>query len=126
MPNALAQRILQVIDIAPHFIGYRVPITESISRSRNIGNHDHHFATQSQFEMNIQRVDTFLSGSQLQFYDKQHTWYSIALEALVQFDYQLHTRLELVEQFEAETERRTLLTVIEYAPTVGDQLSSSL
>jgi hypothetical protein len=41
--------------------------------------------------MFVKSVDTFISGSQLQFGDGERTWYGIALDYVVRIDcYDLH------------------------------------
>jgi hypothetical protein len=86
-------------------------ISESISRSRIIGGHDRHFATQSQFAMRVKRVDTLFSGSQLQFGDGECTWYGIALDCVVRIDDHDPQRLEIAGHFETKMERQTIIRI---------------
>jgi hypothetical protein len=101
--------IIKLLEITPTFVNHPVVINESITRSRNIGGHDRHFATQSQFAMMVKSVDTLISGSQLQLADGDHTWYGIALECVVHIDDHDPQQLEIVEHFETEIERRTII-----------------
>lgn len=101
--------IAKLLEIAPTFVNHHIMISESISRSRLIGGHDRHFATQSQFAMMVKDIHTFSSGSQLQFADGDHTWYGIALDCVVSLEHQHPRRLEIIEHFESQTERRTII-----------------
>jgi hypothetical protein len=101
--------IAKLLEIAPTFVNRHVVISESISRSRLIGGHDRHFATQSQFAMMVKSVDTLISGSQLQFGDGERTWYGIALDCIVRIDDHDPQRLEIAEHFETEMERLTII-----------------
>ena len=103
--------IAKLLEITPTFVNHHVVINESISRSRIIGGHDRHFATQSQFAMVVKGVHTLISGSQLQFDDGQHSWYGIALEWVVRIDNHDPQRLEIVEHFETKMERRTIIHI---------------
>jgi hypothetical protein len=71
----------------------------------------------------VKSVDTFISGSQLQFADGEHTWYGIALDYVVHIDDHDPRRLEIVEQFETEMERRTIIRLTSEA--VAAYLTSS-
>jgi hypothetical protein len=101
--------IIKLLEITPTLVNHAVEINESISRRRNISGHDRHFATQSQFALTVKSVDTLISGTQLQFGDGAHTWYGIALDCVVHIDDHDPQRLEIVEHFETEMERRTII-----------------
>ena len=103
--------IAKLLEITPRFVNHHVVINESISRSRIIGGHDRHFATQSQFAMMVKSVDTLISGSQLQFGDGECIWYGIALECVVRIDDHDPQRLEIVEHFETKMERQTTIRI---------------
>jgi len=103
--------ITNLQEIAPTFVDHHVVINESISRSRTLGGHDRHFATQSQFAMVVKHIHTFISGTQLQFDNGERTWYGIALDCVVSIDATDPKRLEIVEHFETETERKTVIRI---------------
>jgi hypothetical protein len=103
--------IAKLLEITPTFVNYHVVINETISRSRTLGGHDRHFATHSQFAMVVKHIHTLVSGTQLQFDNGERTWYGIALDCVVRIDDHDPERLEIVEQFEAETERKTLIYI---------------
>lgn len=103
----------ELLELAPSLIGRRVSIRESISRSRDVGGHDRHFATSSQLTLQVRTTDTALSGAQLQFDDGAQTWYGVALAAVVEVQYEEGQQLRIVEQFETRTERLTVITILE-------------
>lgn len=105
--------VLRLLELAPLLEGKRVTIWESISRSRNVGGHDRHFAASSQVRITVQRINTLLSGTQLQLADGADQWYGVALDAVVDVQYIDGQRLEIREQFETHTERLTVISIME-------------
>lgn len=91
--------------------GSEIFISESVSRSRELG-HDRHFATRSVFFMRLREVGTAFSGSVLMLdgeADGRAVSYQIALDAVTTADVESHA-VVLVEQFEQHTERRSEMT----------------
>jgi hypothetical protein len=109
---------LRLLDRAPSLVNRRIQIREYVSRSRNLGRIDRHFATNTQFSMNVAVVRTPLSGSHLMFDDDDETWYDINLDSIVNFLEHSPYHWEISEYFEQETERRSIIQVID-----GDKLS---
>lgn len=103
--------IAKLLEVAPTYVGHSVIITESISRSRDVGRHNRHFATQSRLKMLVKSIDTLISGAQLQFNEGEYAWYGIALDCVVSVNNQNLGALEIVEHFEMETERKTTIQI---------------
>ena len=108
----LRRCVQERLDIAPALAGKRVTIRESLSRSRDVGGHDRHFATSSHLQFTVQRINTLLSGTHRQFDDGVEQWYGVALEVVVAVHYVDGQRLEIREQFETKTERLTVISII--------------
>lgn len=89
-------------------LGERLLISESISRSRDVGKHDRHFATSTRFELALEWVGVYFSGSQLCLEGRGDSRYGIALDSVVSARREGDT-IEVVEWFETETERRTTI-----------------
>jgi len=103
--------IAKLLEITPTFVNQHIVINESISRRRTLGGHDRHFATQSQFAMVVKHIHTLISGTQLQFDNGEGAWYGIALECVVSINDHDPKRLEIIEYFETETERKTIIHI---------------
>lgn len=115
----------KLLEVAQAYVGHSVIITESISRSRDIGGHNRHFATQSSFRMLVKRIDTFLSGAQLQFNGGEYAWYGIALDCVVSVDDQNLGALEIIERFETKMERKTTIQIVPSNDHSGQRLSAT-
>lgn len=109
MMKLSSEKAQELLDFSLSFIGKRVTVVESISRSRDVGKHDRHFATRSSFSFRVDNVLATFSGCNLCLMgvDAQ---YSIALEHIVAYDVG-DAGLEVVEHFEQRTERRTNITL---------------
>jgi hypothetical protein len=88
--------------------GERLVIHESISRSRDVGKHDRHFATSTRFELVLERIGAYFSGTQLCLEGEGDSQYGIALDSVVSVRREGEV-LVVVEWFESETERRTTI-----------------
>ena len=88
--------------------GERLLISESLSRSRDVGKHDRHFASSTRFELVLESVGTYLSGWQLCLEGKGGSQYGIALDSVVSARREGEV-IEVVEWFESETERKTTI-----------------
>lgn len=98
----------KMVLVAHSYTGKRVKVDESISRSRDVGRHDRHFASHSHFTIDVEDVVVIYSGAQLAFLGPDAR-YGISLDSVVAFEGD-ETALEIVEHFEEKTERRTRIT----------------
>ena len=92
--------------------GRDILISESLSRSREVG-HDRHFATRSVFFMRPRHVGIAFSGSALMLdgeVEGRTVGYQVALDAVTAADVESHA-VVLVEHYEQHTERRSEITV---------------
>ena len=97
-----------LIELAYDLNGKHITVVESISRSRDVGKHDRHFATHTRFSFTVENVFVAFSGAQLSFMG-EGVRYGISLDSVVSF--QANGReLEIVEHFEQKTERQTHIT----------------
>lgn len=94
----LPHELQTLIDLAHTFLHKPIIITESISRSRNIGKHDRHFATHTVFSFTVDNIFVAFSGAQLMFTGEKAR-YGISLDSVVRFQTD-DDRLEIVEHFE--------------------------
>lgn len=90
------------------FKGQTIKIDESISRSRNIGNHDRHFSTHTFFTMTTEDIYIAFSGAQL-IIQGNNCRYGISLDSVVGYSKTVE-HLEIIEQFEQKTERLTTIS----------------
>jgi hypothetical protein len=107
MPNT-PDDLETLVHLLHSCIGRKIKIDESITRSRDIGGHDRHFATHSHFRLTLQEVMVTTSGAQLLLLGKNGR-YGISLDSVAGFQ-ENQAYLEIIEHFELETERRTRLT----------------
>ncbi len=103
------EELQKLLDLAPGFIGKQITVVESISRGRNTGKHDRHFATRSSFTFKVESVFAAFSGAQLCFMGAA-AQYGVSLDGVVSFKFG-DGELEIVEHFEQQTERQTHITV---------------
>jgi hypothetical protein len=102
------EELEKLLDLAPDFIGKQITVVESISRGRNTGKHDRHFATRSFFSFKVENVYAAFSGAQLCFVGSA-AQYGVSLDSVVSFKVG-DGELEIVEHFEQNTERQTHIT----------------
>jgi hypothetical protein len=103
-----SEELQKLLDLAPSFIGQPIKVVESISRGRNTGKHDRHFATRSYFSFTVENVVATFSGAQLCFMGVA-AQYGVSLDSVVSFKAS-GSELEIVEHFEQQTERQTHIT----------------
>ncbi|MFZ0544550.1 MAG: hypothetical protein WAM60_03895 [Candidatus Promineifilaceae bacterium] len=97
----------KLVQLAHSYIGKSIKVDESISRSREIGQHNRHFATHTYFSFTVEDVFVAFSGAQLMLLGT-NARYGISLDSIVSFKDE--NGLEIVEHFEQKTERRTRIT----------------
>lgn len=112
-----AQIVSELLRQVPDLRHHQIEILESISRQRQQGGHNRHFATQTKLVMVVTDIYTFLSGAQLQFAQHDQLWYGIALDYVVRFE-RHPTTWEIAEHFEQQTERLTRIRILASAPAV--------
>lgn len=112
---ASEQRMKWIEELIEHFealVGKEILIYESISRSREVGKHDRHFATHSQFKMQLKDVGVSFSGLNLMLEGEDVFFYGIACEKIVNVRRASENDVEIVEWFEEQTERLSTICVI--------------
>jgi len=107
-----------LIDLPHTYLNQPITISESISRSRNVGKHDRHFATHTFFSFTVDNIFVAFSGAQLTFMGEEAR-YGISLDSVVRY-HRENGQLDIVEHFEQETERLTTISINNHKPK-GDQ-----
>ena len=105
------EELERLIELAYSYIGRSIKLDESISRSREIGRHDRHFATHTWFKMTVENVIAAFSGAQLAFLGENGR-YGISLDSVIDYN-ETAKGLEIIEHFEHETERLTIISILE-------------
>ena len=98
----------KLVNLVHGYIGKTIKVDESISRSRDVGHHDRHFSTHTYFTFTVENVMVAFSGAQLTILGT-NARYGISLDSVVSF--RNEEGLEIVEHFEKQTERQTLITI---------------
>lgn len=91
--------------------GKRVILRESISRNRSAG-HDRHFATVTEFLLQISDIEPWFSGGQIRLIDSSGNGYGISIESTIRLHREANGTIVIDEQFEQETERRTTISIV--------------
>jgi hypothetical protein len=93
------------------FVGKTVLIHESLSRSRDVGGHNRHFATYTRFTMRLKAYGISISGQQLSLEGEDGSLYGISMTNITSVTFcAAEETLEIIEQFETEMERQTTLS----------------
>lgn len=100
-------RLGTLLNMANSFKGQEVIFAESIS-----DNEEHPIATFSRFNMVIQQVAGFSTGTRLAFDDGDKTYYEISLELVEDYEFEESGTLEIVEHLGAATTRRTRISPV--------------
>ncbi len=108
----LAQMAIDVFDSLQSLENQQVQITQSVSRSRNSGDHDRHFAATLQFSFMVKDVGWQISGGHL-YLNGENTWLGILLMNIRDFEVKDSDTFIVTEHFEEETERQTIIKIVE-------------
>lgn len=111
--SEVTQMLVLVTETLATLKGHTILINQSITRSRDVGRHDRHFAAQAQFRMIVENVDWTFSGGHFYLYGEEDLMYGILLENVRDFDQPEENTLVIAEHFESETERRTVIRRID-------------
>lgn len=109
--SKLAQMAIDIFDSLQSLENQQVQITQSLSRNRNFGGHDRHFAATLQFSFTVKHVGWTMSGGHL-YLNGDDSWLGILLENVRAFE-KTQDGFVITEHFEDETERKTTISVSE-------------
>lgn len=101
----------QAVETLQSLEGRRIQVQQSLSRSREVGGHDRHFAATLQFSFTVKHVGWTMSGGHL-YLNGDDSWLGILLENVRAFE-QTPEGFVVTEHFEDETERQTTISVLE-------------
>lgn len=96
-----------LIDAVLKLQGKQICVYSSLSRTRGVGAHNSHFSTSLSFTFSVNHVGIAISGARLMLLGDAS--FSIGLDDVASFSI-ADGQIEIVEQFEQQTERLTQLT----------------
>jgi hypothetical protein len=112
MASPIAATIDDTIARLQEWVGRTVVIEASLSRVPSAG-HDRHFATKTQFAMQLEFVGASFSGSALRFEGRQggdRILHEVSLLSAKVLEFVALDHLAIVERFGPELERQTTVT----------------